>query len=329
MEAAAGNAGSGRPTALFVMGSGRSGSSALTRMLSHCGGALPSALVGATKDNVRGHWEPRNALYVNEAILRRHGSAGYDPTLRVQAEALTPAEKAACTTKVRQFFANLPTAPFVVIKELRITCLADIWFDAARASGYDVATVIPVRHPQEVIASVAARDKLSPEHSGALWLKYNLLAERNTRGVPRAVVDYANLLADWRHEVARISAALDLDLSCRDDAAIDEFLAPGLRRQRLAGVVDEPFGTDWVAAVYAALCRAARDEPWDLAEMDRVYEAYRASERGHWTAFEGFHRIYDSVPSRLLRPPVQKLLLEIFALAHRRNETWTYVHRRV
>jgi hypothetical protein len=216
----------------------------------------------------------------------------------------------------------------VVIKELRITCLADIWFDAARSAGYDIATVIPVRHPGEVVASIAARDNLSPEHSSALWLKYNLLAERHTREVPRAFVEYANLLADWRHEVTRISAALEIDLSVRDDTAIEEFLQPTLRRQRLAGPVPEPFGTDWISAVYTALCRASRDEPWDQSEMNRVYEAYRASERGHWTAFEGFRRIHDSVPSRLLRPPVQKLFLELFALAHRRNETWTYVDRR-
>ena len=37
-----------RPVALFVLGLGRSGTSALTRVLSLCGAALPAGLLGAT-----------------------------------------------------------------------------------------------------------------------------------------------------------------------------------------------------------------------------------------------------------------------------------------
>jgi hypothetical protein len=318
-----------RPTAVFVMGFGRSGSSAITRMLSLCGGSLPSALVGATKDNRRGHWEPRNALYVNEAILRRHGSAGYDPTLRLQEhDPLNPDERAACVAKVRHFFEQLPAAPFVVIKELRITHLPEVWFEAATQSGYDIATVIPVRHPQECIASVAARDKLSPELTSALWLKYNLLAERHTRDRPRAFVEYANLVDDWRREMSRVSSAIGIDLGNRDDAAIEDFLSPDLRRQRDGGPVLEPFGTDWIATVYSSLCSAARDEAWEPSELDRVYAAYGASERAHRAAFTGFHDLFDSVPARLLRPSIQKLILELVALTHRRDETWSQAGRR-
>ena len=50
----------------------------------------------------------------------------------------------------------------------------------------------------------------------------------------------------------------------------------------------EPFGTDWISAVYEALSAAARDEPWDESVLDRVFEAYRASERGFRTAFDDF-----------------------------------------
>ena len=114
----------GAAGASIRVGHGRSGTSALTRLLSLCGGALPTALGGATKDNPLGHWEPRAALYLNEAILRRHGSAGYDPTLRMQEEgAFDAEEKAACIAKIREFLATLPAAPFVVLKEQRISGL--------------------------------------------------------------------------------------------------------------------------------------------------------------------------------------------------------------
>ena len=275
------------------MGMGRSGTSALTRVLSLCGGTLPAGLVGANSGNPRGYWEPRKAILLNEAILRRHGSAVYDPSLRLQEEGAFDAEEnAACIAEIRAFLTTLPAAPLVVIKDPRITVLSGVWFEAARLAGFDVAAVIAVRHPQEVIASVAALAPASPELSSALWLKYTLLAERHTRGLPRVFVEYANLLDDWRREVKRISAALAIDLNTRDEGAIEEFLTPDLRRQRHCGPVTEPFGTDWMSAVYEALRAAARDEPWDGSALDRVFEAYRASEHGFRTAFEDFHRFH-------------------------------------
>jgi hypothetical protein len=312
-----------RPVVLFVMGMGRSGTSALTRILSLCGGTLPAGMVGAMKGNPSGYWEPRKALHLNHAILRRRGSAGFDPSLRLQEEGAFDAEEnAACIDKIAAFLTTLPTAPFVVIKAGGVTLLSGMWFEAARLAGFDIAAVIALRHPQEVIASTSAVLRASAELSSALWLKYNLLAERHTRVLPRVFVEYANLLEDWRREIKRISAALPIDLNTRDEDAIEKFLTPDLRHQRYCGPVTEPFGTDWISEVYEALRAAARDEPWDGSALDRVFEAYRASEHSFRTAFEDFNRGFDSVRARLLRPSIRNLILEGFAMAHRRSGTW-------
>jgi hypothetical protein len=312
-----------RPVALFVIGMGRSGTAALTRVLSLCGGTLPAALAGADPSNPRGYWEPRKALLLNEAILRRHRSTGFDPSLRLPEEAAFDAEeKAACIAKIRAYLTTLPPVPLVVIKEPRITLLSGMWFEAARLAGLDIVAVIAVRHPQEVIASVAAASRASPELSSALWLKYTLLAERHTRALPRVFVDYANLLDNWRREITRISAALAIDLNTRDEAAIEEFLTLDLRRQRHCGPVTELFGADWMSAVYEAMRAAARDEPWDGSALDRVFEAYRASEHDFRTAFEDFRHRSNSVLFRLLRPSIMKPILEVRAMAHRRRGTW-------
>ena len=106
-------------------------------------------------------------------------------------------------------------------------------------------------------------DRASPELSSALWLKYNLLAERHTRALPRVFVEYANLLDDWRREIKRMSTALAIDLNTRDEGAIEEYIKQDLQHQRHCGPVTEPFGTGWNSAVYEALRAAARDEPWE------------------------------------------------------------------
>lgn len=313
--------GQGRPVLLFVMGMARSGTSAITRVISLCGGVLPAALAGANPANPRGYWEPRKAIILNERILHRNGSSRFDTTLRLQEpDAFSAVEKTACIADIQGYLATLPPAPLVVIKDPRINLLSDMWFEAARKSGFDVATVIAVRHPTEVVASVAAQAAASPEFSSALWLKFNLLAEAHTRDVPRVFVGYTNLLEDWRTEMKRISVALGVNLDARDDMAIEAFLETDLRRQKYCGPVTEPFGTDWMSVVYETLCVAASDVPWDSAELDRVLAAYRSSERGFRMMVEDFQKFQKL--SRRTRPSMMKLIYEVMAAANGRRGTW-------
>ncbi len=115
----------------------------------------------------------------------------------------------------------------MVIKDPKITAMSGLWFEAARQAGFDPVAVIAVRHPEESAKSITAVAGTSPEFGGALWLKYSLLAERDTRDLPRVFVEYRNLMDNWRHEIKRIAAALPIDLDASDEGAIDEFLAPG------------------------------------------------------------------------------------------------------
>lgn len=111
-----------RPVVLFVLGPQRSGTSALTRVLSLCGGTLPAAMLGADANNPLGYWEPRAAISLNETILRRLGTNWYDPSLRFLDDgAVDPSESEACVAKIAAYLSTLPAAPLVVIKEPRIT----------------------------------------------------------------------------------------------------------------------------------------------------------------------------------------------------------------
>ncbi|OBG17993.1 hypothetical protein A5765_05075 [Mycolicibacterium celeriflavum] len=300
---------------------GRSGTSAITRVLSLCGGALPAGMMGSDRNNPRGYWEPRAVLHLNDKILRRNGIAWEDPSVpSLDESSLGAQEYAACVAEIAAYLTTLPAAPLVVIKDPRITLLHSMWFDAARQAGLDVAAVIAVRHPQEVIASLAAIIESPPEIASALWLKFSLLAEKQTRGVPRAFVEYANLLEDWRREMTRVFKALAIDLGTWDERAIDEFLEKDFRRQQHSGEVPEFFGTDWIATVYEALGAAARDERCDGPALDRVFEAYRANETSLLTGFEDFRARYDS---RRLRPSFLKLVRAVRAIANRRSGTWS------
>lgn len=311
------------PVVLFVLGMARSGTSALTRVLSLCGSTLPAGMCGADRNNPHGYWEPRAAIMLNETILRRHGSNWYDPTLRLQEErAFGAEERAVCIAKIAAYLGTLPAAPVVVIKEPRIAALSSLWFDAARVAGFNVAAVIAVRHPQEVAASAAKYVRTSPELSNALWLKYNLLAEQHTRGVPRVFVEYSNLLGDWYKEVKRIATTLEIDLDTAQEGAIEDFLTSDLRRQRYCGPVADLFGADWISVVYEALLGASQDGPLDESILDRVFDSYRASERDFRMAFTDFHDHTNSLVRRVFRPFIVTRVLQVAAMLHRRRGAW-------
>jgi hypothetical protein len=282
---------------IFVFGMHRTGSSALARVLALCGASLPESILGPEAGNPTGLWEPAQAVKLNDDFLFQHGATWFDPTLRLQSEIVfEEQEREAYVDRIRMFLEASTSKPLLVIKEPRITTLSDFWFEAASRAGLTVKAVISVRHPSEVSASLAVRDRASFELSNALWLKYNLLAERRSRGLPRVFVEYPNLLNDWRHEVARISEALSVDLSNSDGPRIDEFLRKELHRQRSKGEPAEAFSEPWVGQVYAAFSAAARNEPVDPRLMDEIFSAYRACERVFRISLHDFHTWTNAIP---------------------------------
>ena len=299
---------------------GRSGTSALARTLSLCGGALPATLLGSDDGNQKGYWEPQDALHLNERFLTRHGSTWFDPTLRLHGEvSFRDRRRDAYLEEIRTFLRELPPAPLHIIKEPRITALSDFWFDAARQVGFRVTAAVPVRHPQEVSASLVARYQMSSELATALWLKYNLLAERQSRGLPRVFVEYSNLLRDWRAEVARIEAALSIDLSARNEAAIDDFLSTDLRRQRHGTGISEVFGNPWNSRVYTALSAASRDEPLDTDALDAMFDSYRTCEHAFRVSLDEFRTRF--APGAASGRPIMTRLLARFRLYAGRRAT--------
>jgi hypothetical protein len=195
---------------ILIIGAGRSGTSALARVLSLCGCALPETVSGAEPFNPRGSWEPIEILRLNLELFHRHGTGFGDPAMRLQERRPDEEEREQYITSVQQFLDRHAPGKRLVIKQPGVTDLLDLWREAAARGGHTLKIVIAVRHPTEVAASMSAfmRQPVSLECANAFWLKRNLLAEHTSRDLPRVFVEYRNLMSDWRKVVARISAAL-------------------------------------------------------------------------------------------------------------------------
>jgi hypothetical protein len=284
---------------IFILGMARSGTSALTRVLSLCGCALPESLKEANEGNPRGFWEPLEAAKLNDEFLFRHDATFSDPTLRLQGEwVFAQQETERYIQQIRAFLSRCPQGRPVLIKDARIIALFDFWLQAALAEEFRVRVIVPTRNPMEVAASLAARAQIpaSLELRQAMWLKYNLLAELHSRQFPRVFIEYSSLLEDWRLQVARISRALDLDLATDAAAAVDAFLTPELHRQRCSGPITEVFGYPWLSDTYAILSEAAQDRPLDTARLDEILRAYRTCERAFRTSLDDWRRRLPSQP---------------------------------
>ena len=265
---------------IFVLGSGRSGTSAITRVLSLCGCGLPPAVSGAAVENPKGFWEPVEGLPTNFEFWSRYTVPG-DPSMVFEDDSALKNEHAEeFVGKIRALLTAWHRGPALVVKCGGLTDLVQFWLEAARRGGFNVKVLIPFRNPQEVLASWGAFEGVSAstELLNATWLKLNLLAERHSRGLPRVFVEYPDLLKDWRTQVRRISSALSLDLKL-DESAVDEFLTPSLHRQRSQGPITDTFAYAWISRVYSIFSAAGQNAPVDQDALDEIYAGYRTNER--------------------------------------------------
>lgn len=289
-----------RRSLVLVLGAARSGTSAVTRVLALCGCALPASLLPAASMNPTGFWEPVDATGLNVEFLIKNDTTVGDPSMRLEGEAALEAQGSQdFIERVSRFLKEGATSSLLVVKCAGTAELLRYWLAAAEQAGLDTKIVIAFRHPVEVVASASAASHQSLEGLSANWLKVNLIAERNSRTLPRVFVDYHNLLGNWRSEVVRMSDALAIDL-VPDERAIEEFITLDLYRQRRTDPIIECFSYDWMSRVYETISAAARGASLSFGVLDEIYDAYQTNERTFRIAWDEWRpRIVEAQRNRV------------------------------
>ncbi len=274
---------------IFIVGMHRSGTSALTRILSLCGGVLPRALMPANRGNPTGYWEPVDAAELNDRFLAARSSSWNDPGLRYRdAPRGDPAEFARYVVLIRHYLLlihELLTCGFdpggpIVLKEPRITALLPFWLTAAQDAGFSAKAIHIFRNPGDVARSLAQRDGMDHGLACTLWQKYNLLGELDVRAIPRTFVSYERLIADWERVIAKCANDIGVGVKVRAKTkrAVSSYLSPQLHHHRsraIARGVVEPAQRKAVRLAYDAL-RQAEDGTPDLAKFDALRLEYAA-----------------------------------------------------
>ena len=266
--------------AIFVLGMHRSGTSALSRVLNLVGFAQASTLMKANDFNPSGYWEPQPVVALNDGYLWDMQRYWGDPKPVDLTDDVPRFERAVADahTVLNEQFEG---AQSFVLKDPRVSLTFPVWQEAATRFGAQPVVLIALRNPLGVCQSLRRRDGLKIAHSEKLWMSYTLEAEKHSRGVPRGVVRYEDMMTDWQGTVSAALARLDLPVPEFDDtlkSTVDTFLDPTLNH---GDATDEQLAAEdrfdqGTKDLYACL-----SQPDGLDQHD-VLDNLRADWAGHW-----------------------------------------------
>ena len=227
--------------AIVVVGMHRSGTSALSRVLSFYGFSQPSDVMFPKKDNPKGYWESFGCQELNDKILASLGGGWDDPGLLLLPGLSLKESRSEISLCLADRWrdeamsvlqASFGDAPAIVLKDPRISLLLPLWQRALKDAGYEPYFVLAYRNPLEVAASLCTRDGIGLIRALRLWLQHNM--EVLIAGISNvtAAVAYYDMLNDPDTALAPLFVDLPhagVALSSTDRAARTEFLSPADR----------------------------------------------------------------------------------------------------
>jgi hypothetical protein len=228
---------------VFVVGMHRSGTSAVTGMLTHLGIEAPAEddLVPATAFNERGHFESKSLMRFDNLLLKTLGGTWSAPPPLVAGWERQPTLEGLRHAAPDAFRATFPTRP-MAWKDPRNCLVLPFWRSVVPAPW---AAVFVYRDGTEVAGSLRTRNDIAFTHGLALWERYVRTSCAGMAGLPTLVTEYSRMLDDpasWGRTLVDFLAQIGIDVdSGRAEAAVAS-LDAGLRHERSAPDDDTGIG---------------------------------------------------------------------------------------
>lgn len=230
---------------IIVLGMHRSGTSAFA----HAVGSL-----GASMGNPAGmmkHFEQVPLRRVNEKLLRSvDGSWDTPPPVGWLDGTIDPKLVDLGRRVTKEQF---PDGDVAVWKDPRTCLTVPFWLEVLPP---DPVFLIIYRHPTEVAASLAGRNRMGPGHGYGLWERHNADALKAIVGRPTLVLDYPSVVGDPIGQLHTVKSALTsfgIELP-NDPATADHGLVPQQRHHVAADAEAlDPIATESQRALFATL----------------------------------------------------------------------------
>jgi hypothetical protein len=259
---------------VFVVGSGRSGTSTMVGALQTLGMHVPQPEVVADETNPKGFGEPQWVVDFHHELLQRCNVQVSDsrPAAWFEAGKLSAFEP--LRGRLHEWLETqfVEGGPELVVKDPRLAWFLGLWRSAALRCEATPAYVTMLRPVTEVVGS--KQKYYAPTRSGqafgevqrtSAWVNMMLHTERSTRGSARRFVRYHDMLKDWTIPVFGLGQAFDLDAvksaTANDIRRVHRFIDPDLRRVQLS----------WDDLEVPRRLREIAEESW--LHLDRLADA--------------------------------------------------------
>jgi hypothetical protein len=270
---------------VFVVGSGRSGTSTMSGTLQTLGMYVPQPEVVADDTNPKGFGEPQWAVDFHHRLLDRCNVQVSDARPQAWFEAGKLSTNEQFREKLGQWLEGQfkDGGPEIVVKDPRLAWFIGLWRSAAFRCGAVPSYVTMLRPVTEVVGS---KQKYYDQRFGELnriaaWVNMMLHTERATRGSDRAFIRYRDLLEDWTIPVFQLGEQMHLQsvktATANNIRHVHNFIDPSLRRVQLTwDDVDCPKRLRDIAEESWQALNKLTDEGCDTTDVHKVLDELRS-----------------------------------------------------
>jgi len=270
--------------AILVLGMHRSGTSALSHLLTELGADAPANLMSPNEDNPKGYFESMPLYLLHDALLASAGSSWDDYRPLPEGWAASPKADEFHQKLKEAVLAEYGGSGFFIMKDPRVCRLVPFWRALLDDMQVEPLFIHTHRHPLEVASSLQKRNGFDPGYGHLVWLRHILDAEAGSRGQKRSFTSYDRILDDWPSEISKIADDLDISwprYGASPASELNSILDPDLKRNEAGAgnLRGSRIMPPWVRTIHDIFERwsAEGENPDDHARLDEIRCAFNES----------------------------------------------------
>ncbi|HEX7063884.1 MAG TPA: sulfotransferase [Bacillales bacterium] len=216
--------------AIGILGSGRCGTSMVTRAISFLGVDIGSDFVKENRTNPKGFWENKEIVSIHKQIKSELGKRPF-PDGWEDKESIQPMKQELRALIEDQFLGK----DLWGWKDPRTTESLAVWKEILRDLSVSTNYIIMVRNPIDVAASYQEAYNRKEGRAIRQWQMRTLLALRGTNNENRIIIDYDELLENSLEAMRRVANTFELPWPENEadlKKELDSFIDPDLQHSR-------------------------------------------------------------------------------------------------